>query len=250
MKLKLLILFVWGAFGFQSVTAELTGTIAFLSNRDSKPPHRGRSTSVYLINADGTNERKWLENPMGFGRVAWSPDGKFVALSQFTTTEGESNLFVIELRTGKQENITKQHGSKLGMNFYDPTWSGDGRRLALVCSPRGELPPRYLYYKGMDGDGLKQITNAFLDKHQNIAVPLGLPMAKKLHFMGADKKKRGIFVMDRNGKNRIQLSPKGRRPRLVARWEKDCFLFQSTQYRPTGYLRDERRRCQHRQIDR
>ena len=38
MKLKLLILFVWGAFGFQSVTAELTGTIAFLSNRDSKTP--------------------------------------------------------------------------------------------------------------------------------------------------------------------------------------------------------------------
>ena len=58
MKLKLLILFVWGVFGFQSVVAEPTGTIAFLSDRDSKPPHEGISTSVYLINADGTNERK------------------------------------------------------------------------------------------------------------------------------------------------------------------------------------------------
>ena len=210
MKLKLLILFVWGVFGFQSVAAKPTGTIAFLSDRDSRPHLPGAHTTVYLINADGTNERKWLENPDGLGKVAWSHDGKFVALSQYND-RGESNLFVLEFRTGKQENITKQW-HKLEMDFFSPTWSGDGRRLALVCSPRGELPPSICTIR-MDGDGLKQITNAFLENTQH-SNPSWSPNEEKIVFNvgGEDKKKRGIFVMDRNGRNRNKLSPKGGRP--------------------------------------
>lgn len=211
MRLKLLILFVWAAFGLQSVAAEPTGTIAFLSDRDSKPPHRGRSTSVYLINADGTNERKWLENPNGFRKIAWSPDGKFVALNQFAD-KGGSHLIVMELRTGKQKNITNRW-HRLEMNFFLPTWSGDGRRLALVCSPRGELPPSICTIR-MDGDGLKQITNAFHENNHEHSNPSWSPNQEKIAFTvgDVDKKKRGIFVMDRNGKNRVLLSPKGQTP--------------------------------------
>ncbi len=211
MRLKLLILFVWAVFGIQSVAAEPTGTIAFLSDRDSNPPHRGRSTSVYLINADGTNERKWLENPNGFGKIAWSPDGKFVAWNQFAD-KGGSHLIVMELRTGKQKNITNRW-HRLEMNFFSPTWSGDGRRLALVCSPRGELPPSICTIR-MDGDGLKQITNAFHENNHEHSNPSWSPNQEKIAFnvRDVDKKKRGIFVMDRNGKNRVLLSPKGQTP--------------------------------------
>ncbi len=203
MKLKWLILFVWGAFGFQSVTAEPTGTIAFLSDRDSKPPHEGISTSVYLINADGTNERKWLENPNGFGGVAWSPDGKFVALSQFAD-KGESHLVVIELRTGKQKNITKWRRAAWGMNFYTPTWSGIGEWLALVCRQRDEIRANICIIEA-GGAGLKQLTNAD-DKHEYGGTSWS-PDGEKIAFHGG-----GIFVMDRNGRNQIQLSPKGRYP--------------------------------------
>ena len=203
MKLKLLILFVWGVFGFQSVTAEPTGTIAFLSDRDSKPPHRVRSTSVYLINADGTNERKWLENPNGFGGVAWSPDGTFVALSQFAD-KGESHLVVMELRTGKQKDITKWRRAAWGMNFYTPTWSGIGEWLALVCRQRDEIRANICIIEA-GGDGLKQLTNAD-DKHE-YGGPSWSPDGEKIAFHGG-----GIFVMDRNGRNQIQLSPKGRYP--------------------------------------
>ena len=69
---------------------------------------RGRKREVYLINADGTNERKWLHSPHAFG-MAWSPDGKWVAFSQRNAKQ-ESNLFVLELRTGKQKNITAPVG--------------------------------------------------------------------------------------------------------------------------------------------
>ena len=43
--------------------AAAEGIIAFESARNSKPPNRGINTTIYLINADGTNERKWLEKP-------------------------------------------------------------------------------------------------------------------------------------------------------------------------------------------
>ena len=210
MKLKLLIFFVWGVFGFQSVAAEPTGTIAFLSSRDSRPHRPGDYTTVYLINADGTNERKWLDNPNGLGKVAWSHDGKFVALSQYNDRR-ESNIFVLELRTGKQKNITDRW-HRLEMNFFSPTWSGDSRRLALVCSPRDHDHPSICTIR-MDGDGLKQITNAFLENTQH-SNPSWSPNEEKIVFnvRAADKKKRGIFVMDRNGKNRVLLSPKGSTP--------------------------------------
>ena len=207
MKLELLILFLWGVFGFQSVHAEPTGTIAFLS---SKPPDRGRVTSVYLINADGTNEHKWLENPNGLGMVAWSLDGKWVAFSQRNAKQ-EVNLFVLELRTGKQRNITARLRG-LGMNFSSPAWSGDSKWLTLTCRLRDEIRSNICIIKA-DGDDWKQLTNA-PHEHQN-GHPSWSPNEEKIVFNadgGADKKDRGIFVMDRNGRNRVQLSPKGRAP--------------------------------------
>ena len=90
-------------------SAEPTGVIAFNSERE------GRKGEVYLINADGTNERKWLHNPNAFG-MAWSPDGKWVAFSQRNAKQ-EDNLFVLELRTGKQKNITARLRG-LGMDFF------------------------------------------------------------------------------------------------------------------------------------
>ena len=51
-----------------------------------------------------------------------------------------------------------------------------------------------------------------------MAIPLGLPMKKKSYLtrdgggIGADEKDHGIFVMDRNGRNHVRLSPSGQGP--------------------------------------
>ena len=94
---------------YRYASAEPTGIIAFNSERE------GRKREVYLINADGTNERKWLHTPNAVG-MAWSPDGKWVAFSQRNAKQ-EGNLFVLEFRTGKQKNITAQLRG-LGMDFF------------------------------------------------------------------------------------------------------------------------------------
>ena len=193
LMIHLIALFLLLIYGYAS--AEPTGIIAFNSERE------GRKREVYLINADGTNERKWLHDPNAVG-MAWSPDGKWVAFSQRNAKQ-EGNLFVLELRTGKQKNITARWRG-LGMNFSSPAWSGDGRWLALTCRLRDEIRSNICIIKA-DGDGWKQLTNA-ADKHQ-YGGPSWSPDGEKIAFHGG-----GIFVMDRNGRNRIQLSPKGRHP--------------------------------------
>ena len=193
LMIHLIALFLLLIYGYAS--AEPTGIIAFNSKRE------GRKREVYLINADGTNERKWLHTPNATG-MAWSPDGKWVAFSQRNAKQ-EGNLFILELRTGKQKNITARWRG-LGMNFSFPAWSGDGKWLTLTCRLRDEIRSNICIIKA-DGDGWKQLTNA-ADKHQ-YGGPSWSPDGEKIAFHGG-----GIFVMDRNGRNRIQLSPKGRHP--------------------------------------
>ena len=193
LMIHLIALFLLLIYGYAS--AEPTGIIAFNSERE------GRKREVYLINADGTNERKWLHNPNAVG-MTWSPDGKWVAFSQRNAKQ-EGNLFVLELRTGKQKNITARWRG-LGMNFSYPAWSGDGKWLALTCRLRDEIRSNICIIEA-DGDNWKQLTNA-ADKHQ-YGGPSWSPDGEKIAFHGG-----GIFVMDRNGRNRIQLSPKGRHP--------------------------------------
>ena len=193
LMIHLIALFLLLIYGYAS--AEPTGIIAFNSERE------GRKREVYLINADGTNERKWLHNPNAVG-MTWSPDGKWVAFSQRNAKQ-EGNLFVLELRTGKQKNITARWRG-LGMNFSFPAWSGDGKWLALTCRLRDEIRSNICIIEA-DGDNWKQLTNA-ADKHQ-YGGPSWSPDGEKIAFHGG-----GIFVMDRNGRNRIQLSPKGRHP--------------------------------------
>ena len=192
-------------YGYAS--AEPTGVIAFNSERE------GRKREVYLINADGTNERKWLHSPNAFG-MAWSPDGKWVAFSQRNAKQ-EDNLFVLELGTGKQKNITARWRG-LGMDFFSPDWSGDGKWLTLTCRLRDEIRSNICIME-MDGDNWKQLTNAPHENHQNVH-PSWSPNEEKIVFdaggggIGADEKDHGIFVMDRNGRNRGQLSPSGQGP--------------------------------------
>ena len=191
-----LLVCVWVPFGSPPAYANPKGTIAFLSNRNN-PDEPGLYTAIYLINADGTDERLWLENPEGFLGMAWSPDGKSVALAQYDVN-GRSHVFVIDLHTGQQKNITAQWVA-WHLNFGSPSWSPDGKWLAVTCSQLNIVHVDVCRMTA-DGDQLKNLTR----EAQNIFsyAPSWSPHGDKIAFYKGGE----IFVMDRSGRNRVRLT--------------------------------------------
>ena len=186
----------WFAFGFPPVHANPKGTIAFLSNRNNpdKPPWR---PAIYLINADGTNERLWLEHPEGFSGMAWSPDGKSVALAQYDAAEG-IHISVKDLRTGRQKNITAQWVG-WRRSFEGPSWSPDGKWLAVTCS-KLDVGHDDVCRMTAAGDQLQILTRDARGIFSSF--PSWSPRGDKITF----NREAEIFVMDSNGRNRLRLS--------------------------------------------
>ena len=185
------------------VAAAAEGIIAFASSRNSKPPNRGLSTAIYLINADGTNERKWLENKRcGFPTPpTWSPDGRKIAYST-CRRNGSFHIFVKNLRNGIQKKVTdKWEGVHLG--YVTPSWSGDGKSLALSC---WELPPLEasdICIIDVEGRRLKNLTQ-FAGVEDS--APSWSPDSSKIAFMSSRDGNDEIYVMDADGRNPVNLT--------------------------------------------
>ena len=182
--------------------AAAEGVIAFASSRNSKPPNLGINTTIYLINADGTNERKWLENPRCgyYYSPTWSPDGRFVAFS--TCDNASVHIFVKDLRTGRQKKIThKWTGVYPG--YLVRSWSGDGKSLALSC---WEAPPHDasdICIIDVEGKRLKNLTQlpGVVDW-----APSWSPDSSKIAFTSDRDGNAEIYVMDADGGNPVNLT--------------------------------------------
>ena len=194
--LLVLLLCVGIPFGFPPAPANPKGTLAFLSNRHN-PDDQGRYTAIYLINADGTDERLWLQSPDGFSGMAWSPDGKSVALAQYDAAEG-IHIFVQDLHTGQQKNITAQWVG-WRRSFAGPSWSPDGKWLAVTCS-KLDVGQDDVCRMTADGDQLQILTGDARGIFSSS--PSWSPHGDRITF----DREAEIFVMGHNGRNRIRLS--------------------------------------------
>lgn len=106
--------------------------IAYLvSNADEFP-------GIYIMNADGTGDRKLVENvfPVSASGAgpSWSPDGSGV---YYTKTEimkavnYYNDIYFYDLKAGREVQITK------GLRARDPHPSPDGKRLVFVLNRMG-----------------------------------------------------------------------------------------------------------------
>src|SRR5215813_2195139 len=105
------------------------GAIAFYR---SSPDGDG----IFLVPALGGAERKltgvWA-NRFGFGShtwIHWSPDGKWLVVSDKTSAEEPFSLFLLSPETGEKRRVTSPPASVVG--DCSPAFSPDGQRLAFV----------------------------------------------------------------------------------------------------------------------
>ena len=182
--------------------AAAEGIIAFRSTRDSKPPNRGLSTAIYLINADGTNERKWLENKRcGFSTApTWSPNGRFAAFS--TCDDDGLHVFIKNLRNGIQKKVTdKWEGDHLGYVVH--SWSRDGKSLALSC---WELPPLEASDICIIDIEVRRLKNLTQLPGVQDSQPSWSPDSSKIAFVSSRDGTDEIYVMDADGRNPVNLT--------------------------------------------
>jgi Tol biopolymer transport system component len=80
-----------------------------------------------------------ITSPGGFHTVAWytgpalSPDAKRFAVTTDAASSGASDLEIFDLLTGKRALLLSE-----GSNLADPSWSPDGRTIAVTSYTSGE----------------------------------------------------------------------------------------------------------------
>ena len=217
----IILLFMWSLLGGQASADVPTGTIAFLSDRDLPPPLQA-DISVYVITADGLNEKPWLSGNLKYGPIAWSPDGKSIAYhlqGQFTThillqtpvflPEDLENLrkrpapkgfFVVpDAPKSEIKNITAQFG---GRKYLSPKWFPDGKWLALTSTDGLPDGMTDVCVMDIEGNQFKNLTQApGIDE-----VGSWSPDGSKIVFFSNRDGNGEIYVMDSNGNNQVNLT--------------------------------------------
>jgi Tol biopolymer transport system component/DNA-binding winged helix-turn-helix (wHTH) protein len=115
---------------------------------------------IFLVPALGGAERKLTEtwaNRFGFGMhtwLHWSPNGKWLVLSDKSSTNEPFSLFLFSPETGEKRRLTSPPASVIG--DCSPAFSPDGKSLAFVrviSAVVGEV-----YIVSADGGQPKQLT--------------------------------------------------------------------------------------------
>ena len=179
--------------------------ILFVSFREE-----GKEASLYLMDADGNNIRKVLDNWYSRSPATWSPDGKQIASVR------DGVLYIITLDGKSVEPVAETGFGSVG----DPAWSPDGKEIAFIYLWRKQGYELRL----LDVQTLKQkVVLAQLERYPHKSYPTWSPDGEQiafvlhkfrtiLNFVDAAnwQDEETIYVINRDGSNLRQLvSEKG-----------------------------------------
>jgi|GEM_PF-3437522 len=124
--------------------------LAFISER-------GGHREIYLMNADGSNQRQLTSDGTlkGISGSAWAPTGD--ALAYFASIDGQIEVFRLELATGARTQLT-QNNAPVWDPVADPqgkhlinvtvTWALEGNALLYVSNRNGVSGIDFMSPKG------------------------------------------------------------------------------------------------------
>jgi Tol biopolymer transport system component/beta-lactamase regulating signal transducer with metallopeptidase domain len=154
--------------------------IAFHSNRDG-------NNEIYVMDADGKNQRNITNNPAGDWGAAWSPGGQRIAFG--SNRDGILEVYVMDADGKNQRNIT----NNLTVNQV-PVWSPDGQSIAFESFRDGNSE---IYAMDADGKNQRNLTNNPAEDWGAAWSPDGQSIA-----FASDRDGNGeIYAMDADGKN-------------------------------------------------
>ena len=119
----------------------------------------GVTPTLYVMNADGSGQRRVTRDPIHVYGASWSPDGQRLAFSSGVQgNPGEFDVYVVNVDDAGQQKLTSAPGAD-----HDPTWSPDDRTIALqriVPSSAGQGLRAFdteLHVMNGDGSGQRKL---------------------------------------------------------------------------------------------
>ncbi len=116
-----------------------------------------RKTNIWLMNADGSEQRQLTHIPDGEGHVewpVWSPDGRQIAVQAgvYTPQKSVAHVWTVDAATGDARKLAAHE-----QPYQDetPSWFPDGKRLAFQSNRTGRWE---IWAMAADGTGARQIT--------------------------------------------------------------------------------------------
>jgi eukaryotic-like serine/threonine-protein kinase len=183
------------ATGRPAGAAANSSRIVFVSDRDG-PDAVGNlgNEEIYVMNADGTDQRRLTHSNTADNHPAVSPDGRMIAFT--SQRAGGFDIFVMNADGTGQRQLTRF--SDRGLGALGPTWSPDGKRIAFHT----RVKRIDLYTINVDGTGLTRVT----DDAAPELTPSWSPDGRRIVFSGGLRQRFEIYVIDVDGRNRRRLT--------------------------------------------
>ena len=168
--------------GFTSWSPDRT-KIIFTSRRDNP--------GIYVMDADGSNQKNLTENPAFDAFPSWSPDGQRIVFP--SDRDGNTEIYVMDADGRNQTRLTNNPADD-GW----PAWSPDGTRFTFQSGRDGN-PEIYV----MEADGRNQ--SRLTDNPGFDASPSWSPDGMQIMFLSARDGDLGVYVMNADGSNQTKL---------------------------------------------
>jgi TolB protein len=165
--------------------------IVFSSNRITETNPEG-DFEIFVMNSDGSDVRQLTLNASDDSWPRWSPNGKWIAFH--SNVDGNYEIYVVRPDGTDLTRITDYPG----LDQF-PEWSPNGKQLAI----RRDLE---LYL--IDKDGSNPVRLTFTTPPAFNQMASWSPNGSQLAFLSTREGYPSIFVMDADGSNQINLTPR------------------------------------------
>lgn len=169
--------------------------IAFSSDRDSYVTVADGliyEFEVYVMNADGSDQRNLTNSPGWDTSPSWSPDGRRIVFQ--SDRDGNPEIYVMNADGSGQTNLTRN-----AADDGAPSWSPDGSRIVFHSARSGLFN---IFVMDADGSQVRQLTDTILWDMQ----PAWSPDGSQIAFYSNRDGNFEIYVMHTDGSMQLRLT--------------------------------------------
>jgi Tol biopolymer transport system component len=141
------------------------GEILFVSDRDG-------NNEIYVMNADGSNQRNLTQNAANDYFPMWSPDGSKIVFA--SNRDSSNEIYLMDNNGGNLVNLTNHPA-----NDSYPSWSPDGNSIAFLRDTIREGIRSEIYIMDTNGENIRQIAVAHFS---NMSLLSWSPNSKQIMF--------------------------------------------------------------------